>query len=160
MYFTFPGAYFPDFPQHILHAGSWTIYHLMFGRPRVRSLNFVTNLTEHNLLDQDECRCNLCSSCSFPPIYIRHVLVTFLYYVFRQKRFNRFLRFLASLIKNNWTLRKSSWFSCRYKNVWNIYLYLKPRFTKNVNKSETPRQIFPLIITITKFSNFSLNRTV
>ena len=43
------------------------------------------------------------------PIYIRvgHVFES---RVFRQGRFNRFLRFLASLIKNDWSLRKCHYF--------------------------------------------------
>ena len=45
------------------------------------------------------------------------VLVMFLICVFHNKRFNRFLWFLASLINNNGTLRKCSLFSCRYKNL-------------------------------------------
>ena len=44
---------------------------------------------------------------------------------------NRFpLWFLASLIKNDWTLKKRYLLSCRYKIVWDIGIYLKPHFYK------------------------------
>ena len=72
------------------------------------------------------------------------VLVMFLICVFQNERFNWFLWFLASSINNNGTLRKCYLFSCRYKSLWDIGIYLKPHFyTKNVNNSEIPRQIFP-----------------
>ena len=40
------------------------------------------------------------------PILFIYVLVMFLICVFQNERFNRFLRFLASLKNNNGTLRK------------------------------------------------------
>ena len=52
----------------------------------------------------------------------------FLICVFQKERFNRFLWVLASLIKNNGTLRKCYLFSCRYKNLWDIGIYSKPHF--------------------------------
>ena len=57
-------------------------------------------------------------------------LVMFLNRVFRQEWFNRFLWFLASLIKNGRTLRKCYLFSYRWKNVWAIGICLKPHFFK------------------------------
>ena len=57
-------------------------------------------------------------------------LVMFLNRVFRQGRFNRFLWFLASLIKNSRTLRKCYLSSFRYKKVWDIGICLKPHFDK------------------------------
>ena len=47
-------------------------------------------------------------------------LYMFLDRLFRQKRFNPFLWFLAPLIKNGATLWKWYLFSCRYKNIWDI----------------------------------------
>ena len=57
-------------------------------------------------------------------------LVMVLNRVFRQERFNKFLWFLASLIKNCRTLRKCYLFSCRFKKVWDIGICLKPHFYK------------------------------
>ena len=54
------------------------------------------------------------------PVPIYMLLVIFFIRVFQNKRFNRFLRFFASLINNNGTLRKCYLFSCRYKNFWSI----------------------------------------
>ena len=70
-----------------------------------------------------------CSCCWGPNLFIC-ALVMFLNRVFRQERFNRFLWFLASLIKNSRTLRNCYLFSCRYKNVWDIGICLKPQFYK------------------------------
>ena len=56
------------------------------------------------------------------------MLVMFLIRVFQNKRFNRFLRFFASLINNDGTLRKCYLFSYRYKNFCDIGIYLKPHF--------------------------------
>ena len=72
------------------------------------------------------------------PIYM-FVLVAF----FQQERFNQFLWFLASLIKNSGTLRKCYLFSCSYKNTWDIGIYLKPHFMKNVENFKILQQIFP-----------------
>ena len=47
-------------------------------------------------------------------------LYMFLDRLFRQKRLNPFLWFLAPLIKNGATLWKWYLFSCRYKNIWDI----------------------------------------
>ena len=49
----------------------------------------------------------------------------FLIRVFQNERFNRFLRFFSSFINNNRTLRKCYLFSYRYKNFWDIGIYLK-----------------------------------
>ena len=62
------------------------------------------------------------------PIYRRVGYV--LNRVFRQERFDRFLWFLASLIKNGGTFKKLDLFSCRYKTVWDISVCLKPHFEK------------------------------
>ena len=51
----------------------------------------------------------------------------FLMRVFQNERFNWFLRVFASLIDNDGTLRKCYLFSYRYKNVWDIGLYLKKK---------------------------------
>ena len=59
------------------------------------------------------------------------VLVLFLNRVFQQERFSQFLAFL---IKNSETLRKCYLFSCRYKNVWDIGIYLKLHFHEKWNK--------------------------
>ena len=77
------------------------------------------------------CACWLCLNC-----------------VFQQKRFNRFLLFLASLIKNGRTLRNHYLFSFWYKKVWDIGIYLKPNFAKNVNNFEIARQIFQILKSI------------
>lgn len=72
------------------------------------------------------------------PTYYKHVCYKF------ESRFsagkingNRFLRVLATLIKNNGTLRELYRFSCTYKNVWDIGVYLKSRFSKTVNNCDT-----------------------
>ena len=70
-----------------------------------------------------------CSCCCSPKLFI-WALVMFLNRVFRQEWFNRSPWFLASLIKNGRTLRKCYLFSCRYKNVWDIGICLKPHFYK------------------------------
>ena len=57
------------------------------------------------------------------------VLVMFLNCVFQQEQFNRFLWFLASVIKNGGTLRTCYLFSC----------------TKSVNNFKILRQIFPYL---------------
>ena len=67
----------------------------------------------------------------------------FLIRIIQNERFDRFLRFFASLIENDGTLRKCYLFSYSYKNFWDIGIYLKPHFTKNENNFEIPRQIFP-----------------
>ena len=54
------------------------------------------------------------------PVSIYMLLVIFFIRVFQNERFNRFLRFFASLINNNGTLRKYYLFSYRCKNVWSI----------------------------------------
>ena len=54
----------------------------------------------------------------------------FLNRVFRQAWFNRFLWFVASIIKNGRTLRKCYLFSYRCKNVWDIGICLQPHFYK------------------------------
>ena len=69
-------------------------------------------------------------------------LVMFLNRVFRQK--NRFLWFLASLIKNGQTLRNCYLFSCRFKNVWNIGICLKPHFYKKCQYFRNPKTDFSL----------------
>ena len=61
------------------------------------------------------------------PNLIICALVMFLNRAFRQEWFNRFLRFLASLIKNGWTLRKCYLFSYRYRSVWDIDICLKKK---------------------------------
>ena len=59
------------------------------------------------------------------------VLVMLLIRVFQNERFNRFLRFFASLINiNDGTLRKCYLFTYRYKNFWDIGIYLKPHFNE------------------------------
>ena len=50
-----------------------------------------------------------------PFLFVR-VLVMFLIRVFQNARFNRFLRFFASLMNIDGTLRKCYSFSYRYKN--------------------------------------------
>ena len=57
-----------------------------------------------------------------------YVLVIFLICVFQNEKFNRFQWFLASLINDNGTLRNCYLFSCRYKNLRDIGIYLKPHF--------------------------------
>ena len=57
-----------------------------------------------------------------------YVLVIFLICVFQNEKFNRFLWFLASLINDNGTLRNCYLFSCRYKNLRDIGIYLKSHF--------------------------------
>ena len=54
------------------------------------------------------------------PVSIYMLLVIFFIRVFQNERFNRFLRFFASLINNNGTLRKCYLFSYRCKNFWSI----------------------------------------
>ena len=66
------------------------------------------------------------------------VLVMFLNRVFRQERFNWFLWFLASLIKNSQTLRNCYLFSCRYKNLWDIGMRLKPHVYKKCQQLRNP----------------------
>ena len=73
----------------------------------------------------------------------------FLNRVFRQEWFNRFPWFLASLITNGRTLRKCYLFSCRYKNVWDIGIRLKPHFYKKCQAFRNPN---------TDFSRTSANR--
>ena len=72
------------------------------------------------------------------PIYMRvgHALNR----VFRQERFNRFLWFLASLIKNSRTLRNCYLSSCRYKNLWDIGMRLKPHFLQKMSITLKPIQ--------------------
>ena len=60
------------------------------------------------------------------PIYM---CVTYVFVSrFQNERFNLFLRFLASLINDDGTLRKCYLLSCRFKNLWDIGIYLKPHF--------------------------------
>ena len=61
------------------------------------------------------------------PVHI-YMRVICLIRVSQNERFNRFLRFFASFINNNETLRKYYLFSYRYKSVWDIGIYLKPHF--------------------------------
>ena len=49
---------------------------------------------------------------------------------FRQERFNRFPYFLAPLTRNSVTLGKCYLFSCRFKNVPEIGICLKPHFNE------------------------------
>ena len=70
----------------------------------------------------------------------------FLNRVFRQERSNRFLWFLAPLIKNGATLRKWYLFSCRFKNVWDIGIFLKPSFYKNCQKLRNSTTDFFLLL--------------
>ena len=81
-----------------------------------------------------------CKGC--PNLFIC-ALVMFLNRVFRREWFNWFLWILASLIKNDRTLRKCFLFSYRYKNVWDIGICLKPHFYKKcVNNFKTLGQSF------------------
>ena len=61
------------------------------------------------------------------------VLVMFLIRVVQNERFNRFLWFWASLINNDEALRNCYLVSCRYKNLWDIDVYLKPYFYEKVS---------------------------
>ena len=76
------------------------------------------------------------------PIYMR------VGYVFdlrlQNERFNRFLWFLASIINNNETLRKCYLFSCRYKNLCDIGIYLKPYFYEKCKELRNPTTNFSL----------------
>ena len=80
--------------------------------------------------------------CSYGPNLFICALIMFLNRNFLSEWFKRFLRFLWSLIKNKATVRKCYLFSCRYKNVWDIGICLKPHFDSKVNNSKTLRQIF------------------
>ena len=76
------------------------------------------------------------------PIYMRAG------YIFNLRfGFNRFLWFLAYLINNNGTLWKCYLFSCRYKNLWDIGIYLKPHFLRKMYVTLKFHDIF--------FPNFS-----
>ena len=62
-----------------------------------------------------------CFPQSSPNLFIcARGLYMFLNRLFRQERLNRFLWFVAPLIKNGATLRKWYLFSCRFKNIWYI----------------------------------------
>ena len=64
--------------------------------------------------------------------------------VFQNERFNRFLWFLASIINSNGTLGKCYLFSCGYKNLWDIGIYLKPHFYENCKKIRNPTTDFSI----------------
>ena len=64
--------------------------------------------------------------------------------VFQNKRFNRFLWFLAYQINNNGTLRKCYFFSCRHKNLWDIGIYLKPHFYEKCKQLRNATTYFSL----------------
>ena len=49
----------------------------------------------------------------------------------------------ASLINNNRTLRECL-YSCRYKNLWDIGMYLKPHFYENCKQLRNPTTDFSL----------------
>ena len=62
------------------------------------------------------------------PIYMR---VGYVFkWRFSARKIDRFLWFLASLIKNGRTLRNCDLLSCRYRNVWDIGICFKPHFYK------------------------------
>ena len=48
------------------------------------------------------------------------------------------------LIKDGRTLRKCYLFSCRYKNVWDIDICLKPHFHRKCQKFRNPKTDFSL----------------
>ena len=74
------------------------------------------------------------------PIYLC-ALVMFLNRVFRQEWFNRFLWFLASLIKNDSTLRNFDLFSCRCKSARNRHIF-KIAFLQRMLTTSKPYDIF------------------
>ena len=78
------------------------------------------------------------------PNLFKCALVMFLNRVFRQKWFNRFLWFLAYLIKTARTLRNCHLFSCGHKNVWDIGICLKPHFYKKCQYFRNPKTDFSL----------------
>ena len=60
--------------------------------------------------------------------YLYASWLCFWFAFFRMKDSTNFYDFFASLINNHGTLRKSHLFSYRYKNLWDISIYLKPHF--------------------------------
>ena len=79
------------------------------------------------------------------PTYL-YACCLFFICVFQNKRFNRFLWFLAYQINNDGTLRKCYLFSCRHKNLWDIGIYLKPHFYEKCKQLRNPTTDFPLTL--------------
>ena len=73
-------------------------------------------------------------------------VVCFLFAFFQNKRFNRFLWFLAYQINNDGTLIKCYLFSCRHKHLWDIGIYLKPHFYEKCKQLRNPTTDFPLTL--------------
>ena len=72
-------------------------------------------------------------------------LVVFVNRVFWQERFDRFLLFLASLIRNGRTLRNCYWFSFRYKNVRYIGICYKQHFYKKMSWFPNMADVFRVL---------------
>ena len=99
---------------------------------------------------------NLTCVCSFFPLWFSsrlrwpepiYMRVGYVFKLrFSAERFNRFLWFFASSIKNGRTLRNCCLFYSWYKNVWDISICLEPHFyeKKNVNNFATLKTDFSL----------------